>query len=551
MRKAIKKELLTSLIILLLLLLTASIQYFTQIGMLPIKALFPRGMIHLCLLIIWGISVHSRIIQTQIRQYMLAITAMMAFWILLKIVKHSINNIEIKRWLWYLYYIPMLFIPVIALFVSMSLGKAENYKLPLWTKLLYVPSAIIFFAILTNDLHQLAFSFPTGIMTDLDYRYETVYYVALGWIILCALVAFILMLIKCRIPHSRFLRCLPLLPLGMSLLYTISYIRGVKYVLLLAGDMTIVQCLLIFATYESCIRCGLIHSNKDYDELLYATTIPVQITDTDFSLKHTSSALQNPLSSDILRHMNSDTVMLDKDTILKRHPLQDGWVFWTEDISELNRIQEELGMTQDELRDSGNVLAAENAQREKRLRLSEENRLYDMMEIQTSKQVTLLRNCLTEIQKAESTDAARKLLGQAIILGTYIKRRNNMIFVSTRRGTISAQELRLCFNESVENLNLYGMECAVSINGDGRFPMKQAMQIYDLFEVVVETGIESIRSLLFSIEINAFIEVNVCVSCTESLYRLKEQFPGIECTQDDDDLQYITYRTTVHALHEQ
>ena len=236
---------------------------------------------------------------------------------------------------------------------------------------------------------------------------------------------------------------------------------------------------------------------------------------------------------------------------MKRHPLQDGWVFWTEDISELNRIQEELGMTQDELRDSGNVLAAENAQREKRLRLSEENRLYDMMEIQTSKQVTLLRNCLTEIQKAESTDAARRLLGQAIILGTYIKRRNNLIFVSTRRGTISAQELRLCFNESVENLNLYGMECAVSINGDGRFPMKQAMQIYDLFEAVVETGIKSIRSLLFSIEINAFIEVNVCVSCTESLCRLKEQFPGIECTQDDDDLQYITYRTTVHALHEQ
>lgn len=544
MGRRTKKSIVKAWIVLPLLMFTAALQYLTQNGTLPQNVLLLRGAIHVCMLAMWGISVHTRIIQTQVRRYMLAITAMMAFWILLKVIKHSLDSIDIKRFLWYLYYIPMLFIPVIALFVGMSLGKAENYRLPLRTKLLYAPSAILFLLVLTNDLHQLAFSFPTGIMTDLCYLHETGYYIALGWIIICSLTSFIIMLIKCRIPHSRLLHCLPLVPLILSLVYTISYIRGVRYVLLFAGDMTIVQCLLIFAVFESCIQCGLIHSNIGYDELLEATTIPVQITGTDFSLRHTSKAMQSPLPIDTLQQMTSDSVLLDQDTLLKRHSLQRGWVFWTEDISEWNRIQEELSLTQDELRDTGNILAAENDQRKKLLRLAEENRLYDMMEIQTAKQVTRLRELLSEIQKTEQIDRAKRLLGQAILIGTYIKRRNNLIFVSTRRGTVSAQELQLCLHESVENLNLYGAECKVLIHGNALFPIEQAMQVYDLFEAVIEETMNSLQSLLLSIEIGTLIEVNICVSCRESLYRLTEQFSGVNYTKDEDDLQYLSFQTT-------
>ena len=544
MARRTKKSIVKAWIVLPLLMFTAALQYLTQNGTLPQNVLLLRGAIHVCMLAMWGISVHTRIIQTQVRRYMLAITAMMAFWILLKVIKHSLDSIDIKRFLWYLYYIPMLFIPVIALFVGMSLGKAENYRLPLRTKLLYAPSAILFLLVLTNDLHQLAFSFPTGIMTDLCYLHETGYYIALGWIIICSLTSFIIMLIKCRLPHSRLLHCLPLVPLILSLVYTISYIRGVRYVLLFAGDMTIVQCLLIFAVFESCIQCGLIHSNIGYDELLEATTIPVQITGTDFSLRHTSKAMQSPLPIDTLQQMTSDSVLLDQDTLLKRHSLQRGWVFWTEDISEWNRIQEELSLTRDELRDTGNILAAENDQRKKLLRLAEENRLYDMMEIQTAKPVALLRELLSEIQKTEQIDRAKRLLGQAILIGTYIKRRNNLIFVSTQRGTVSAQELQLCLHESVENLNLYGAECKVLIHGNALFPIEQAMQIYDLFEAVIEETMNSLQSLLLSIEIGTLIEVNICVSCRESLYRLTEQFSGVNYTKDEDDLQYLSFQTT-------
>ena len=542
MSRETQKSILAALITLPLIAFAASLQYLTKIGALPQNALLLRGAIHICLLTAWGVSIRTRIIQTQVRRYLLAIIVMMALWLLLKIIKHSIDSMDIKRWLWYWYYFPMLFIPVVALFVSMSLGKAENYQLPLWTKLLYAPSGLLLLLVLTNDLHQGVFSFPSGIMTDIDYCYEAGYYIVLGWVMLCAFASFAIMLKKCRIPQSKTVLLLPLIPLGLSLIYCIAYICGVRFVLLLAGDMTVTHCLLIFAAFEGCIRCGLIQSNMGYNALFEATMLPVQITNADFSLRHISAAMREPIPQDTLRQMGADTVELDADTLLKRHSLHGGWVFWEEDVSELNRLHEALKLTLDELRDMGNVLTAESAQREKHLRLSEENRLYDMMEMQTSRQIAMLRGRLTAIQRMTDENLARRLLGQTIVIGTYIKRRNNLIFVGAQRGVISMQELRLCFNESIECLNLYGVECRALIDGEILLATEQAAQIYDLFEAVVEIGLESLESLLISVEIRDWIEVNICVSCKETLCGLKERIPALEWMQDEDGLQYIIHK---------
>lgn len=89
--------------------------------------------------------------------------------------------------------------------------------------------------------------------------------------------------------------------------------------------------------------------------------------------------MQGTLPQSKLRHIQQDTVYLDDDTLLKRHKLRRGWVFWKEDISALSQVQKKLELTRDELHDTGDVLAAENAQHARWLKLTEQNRLYDMM----------------------------------------------------------------------------------------------------------------------------------------------------------------------------
>ena len=500
-----------------------------------------RSGIYVFLFSAWCYSLWIRIVQTQVRRYLLAISVLMVLWILLRSIKFSIENTDAERRLWYFYYFPMLFIPMLSVFVSRSLGKGEDFRLPRWTKLLYLPTMLLLLLVLTNDLHQQVFSFPSGVLSDREYRYESGYFFVLGWGALCAGFAFLSMVKNCRIPRSRRIRWLPLVPLALSLAYAYAYVKKVHWVWVLAGDMTVSQCLIFASILECCIQCGLIQSNLGYDELFEATSLPVQITDRAFRSQYVSVAMQGALPQSELRQMQQDTVHLGDDTLLKRHKLRRGWVFWKEDISALNQIRKELELTRDELRDTGDVLAAENAQRARWLKLTEENRLYDMMEAQTARQIAMLRDLLAELRKTEDPDRARHLLGQVIIIGTYIKRRSNLIFVGVQRGAISVQELRLCLNESSENISASGADCKTIVKGEGQLTVEQATQVYDLFEAVVETELESLRALLVSIEVGKRVEVALCVAAAEPLRGLCGRFPGLEWEQDEDGLQYLTW----------
>ena len=542
MSKATKKSLLCALAALALIAFAMWLRYASrQIFHSPAVSHLRSG-IYVFLFSAWSYSLWNRIVQTQVRRYLLAISALMVLWILLRSIKFSIENTDAERWLWYFYYFPMLFIPMLSVFVSRSLGKGEDFRLPRWTKLLYLPTLLLLLLVLTNDLHQQVFSFPSGVLSDRAYRYESGYFFVLGWEALCAGFALLSMVKNCRILRSRRIRWLPLVPLALSLAYAYAYVKKVHWVWVLAGDMTVSQCLIFASILECCIQCGLIQSNLGYDELFEATSLPVQITDPAFCSQYVSAAMQGALPQSELRQMQQDTVHLGDDTLLKRHKLRRGWVFWKEDISALNQVQKELELTRDELRDTGDVLEVENAQRARWLKLTEENRLYDMMEAQTARQIAMLRDLLAELQKTEEPDRARRLLGQVIIIGTYIKRRNNLIFVGEQRGAISVQELLLCLNESSENISVYGADCKTIIKGEGQLTVEQATQVYDLFEAVVETELESLRALLISIEVGKWVEVALCVSATEPLCGLRARFPGLEWEQDEDGLQYVTQK---------
>ena len=540
MSKATKKSILCALGVLALIAFAMWLRYASRHIFHSPAVNHLRSGIYVFLFSAWCYSLWTRIVQTQVRRYLLAISVLMVLWILLRSIKFSIENTDAGRWLWYFYYFPMLFIPMLSVFVSRSLGKGEDFRLPRWTKILYLPTLLLLLLVLTNDLHQQVFSFPSAVLSDQAYRYESGYFFVLGWEALCAGVALLSMVRNCRIPRSRRIRWLPLVPLALSLAYAYAYVKKVHWVWVLAGDMTVSQCLIFASILECCIQCGLIQSNLGYDELFEATSLPVQITDRAFCSQYVSAAMQGALPQSELRQMQQDTVHLSDDTLLKRHKLRRGWVFWKEDISALNQIRTELELTRDELRDTGDILAAENAQHARWLRLTEENRLYDMMETQTARQIAMLRDLLAELQKTEDSGRARHLLGQVIIIGTYIKRRSNLIFVGVQRGAISVQELRLCLNESSENIIVYGADCKTIVQGEGQLTVEQATQVYDLFEAVVEVELESLRALLISVEVGAQVEVTLCVLAAEPLCGLRARFPDLEWEQDEDGLQYVT-----------
>ena len=118
-------------------------------------------------------------------------------------------------------------------------------------------------------------------------------------------------------------------------------------------------------------------------------------------------------------------------------------------------ILDELKTLREGLRDS-NAVAMQNYQMDKRLRvLAEKNRLHDVIHRQTAHQINLLGDWLGKLQKTADEAEKRELLRRIVVVGTYLKRRNNLILVSEQDGIIKEEELKLSIREMMKNLQAF------------------------------------------------------------------------------------------------
>lgn len=455
-----------------------------------------RAAIYIGLFVAWGISVRSRIIQPQVRRYLTAVSALMIFWMTVRSIRYSLEEaLWVMRHLWYLYYLPMLFIPLLAVFIALSLGKPESFRLPKWTVLLYIPTAALLLLVLTNDLHQLVFRFPEDAVVWMnEYRYDIVYFPVVGWMVLCALTALVIMLVKCRVPNSRKVLVLPFVPVVLSVIYGALYIFQLPWLRLIAGDVTVVFCLLIAATLESCIQCGLIQSNTHYNDLLLSCTLRVQLTDPEYQ-RLLSSRSAEPIPLQIMRQTETGPVRLDGGLRLSGAPVRGGHVLWTEDVSELLEVLEELQDVKDSLEDNNALLRAEYTLKAREAHIAEQDRLYNIIQRETAPRIKLLAE-LTDAFETMGDEAQRKqILGKMAVIGAYLKRRSNLIFLADKTPLFQEKELHLTFGESMDNLELCGITCGLLSELEGPVEARQLMKMYDLFEEIVERSIDTMSTI--------------------------------------------------------
>ena len=151
----------TGVLVAVLIVCAISARVLGKFDVFPVPLGLVRTILYISLYIGWGLSVSHRILQTQVRRYMVGVSCLTVFWFVIRSIKYFfVVAPEAIRHLWYWYYCPMLFIPLLSVFVSMSLGKPESYHLPKWTRLLYLPTLFFLLLVLTNDLHQLSPSRP-------------------------------------------------------------------------------------------------------------------------------------------------------------------------------------------------------------------------------------------------------------------------------------------------------------------------------------------------------------------------------------------------------
>ena len=472
-----------------------------------------RGVIHISLLMNWCISLHRRIMNVQVRRSLVSVSILMIFWLTAKVIKYEFiadRTFWLGRYIWYSYYVPMILIPLLGIFIIDHMGKPEGYRNPRWMNALYIPAFMLLGGIFTNDLHELTFSFPDGIKQfDYTYGYGPIYFATMAWFVLGGIYVVIMLLKKSRVPGSKRLQKMPAMIMGGAVVFWTLYCCGIFR----DCDLTVVDCLILSLLLESAIQSGLIASNTNYKKIFNTSTVAAQIVNLDYQPCFASTSAVS-LTQDEIKEIGKQPVQKD-NTILHTKPIKAGFVVWQDDVTEINKLTEQLQEVQKQLGRKNALLQAELKLKEQQAQLEEKNHLYNRITKEVSPQIEKIEALL---EQTKNSQLAENALVKMCVIGSYVKRRSNLLLLGEENPIVQAREIEYCIRESLDNLQLASVSVLLNAKCEGNIPLSCLLAAYDFYESLIEMLFDQITAMMVRITCkDGTLKMNLQIGCANSI----------------------------------
>ncbi len=472
-----------------------------------------RAALYLLLFSLWGYSLDRRIIQPQTLHCLRLTAALMLVWLVLRTLKYEIvTDPTVARYIWYLYYLPMLFIPLLGVYIALFLGKPQEIRLNVRTGCLAIVPAVLFLSVITNDLHQQVFAFSGGVPGGQDnssFSHRPLYFACLVWMVACMVFSLVRLLNKSRIPGSGKKNLAPFVTGCITVLYGVLYLSGLPAVRWWFGDMNVMFCLLFAAIYESCIRCRMIQSNTGYVELFEATTLAACIADSSGNI-----VLRSHAACEDIACPEEGTQVFRPDGIrISSAPISGGYAVWQDNVRPLTELRAKLSGNKAIIKNNKEKLQEAYFIQKKLYELTEKNRIYDELEARYGKQINRIGQLLKQCEDTGPAEV-QNLLKRILLLGTYIKRGANLYFLGMEYELLPQQELRLTVDEAVRVMTVCGTECSVVYRTTKPMRSTEVMRLFDLLKTVAEMTVNGLQSLFISVSDS---EMDLSVECTADL----------------------------------
>ena len=486
-----------------------------------------RAALYLLLFALWGFSLDRRIIQTQALHCLRLTAALMLVWLILRTLKYEfVTDLTVARYIWYLYYLPMLFIPLLGVYIALSLGKSEEYRLTEKAGFLTAIPGILFLLVITNDLHQQVFAFSSGVPgvpDNYSYSHGIFYFCGLAWMVACMAFSLVLLLKKSRVPSGSKKRMRPFVIACITILYALLYLSGLPAIRWWLGDMNVTFCLLYAAIYESCIHCRMIQSNTGYVELFEATTLAACVADRSGNIVLRSRAA----GEDMVCPREGVQLLRPNGVRISSAPISGGYVVWQDNVRPMIELRAKLSENKAIINSNKEKLQEAYIIQKKLSELTEKNRIYDAVETRYGEQITRAGQLLQQCRGAEPEEI-QGALKRLLLLGTYIKRSANLFFLGLEYELLPQQELRLTIDEAVRVMTVCGTDCSVVYHTTRPMHSAEVARLFDLLKTVAEATIGGLYSLFISVSDS---EMNLSVESAADLSFLAS--PDITVRQED------------------
>ena len=467
---------------------------------------------------------YFRVLDKPMRRYLISIGLLLALLLLFRASKYIAfeESNFIARHLWYFYYLPFIFTPPLTILASLSVGEDGLFKRKGIIISLLTFSSILFLIVLTNDLHQWVFKFNENFINwDNQYSYGIFYFVLIGILAIEMIIIIIILIKKCSLSAAKKMMWLPLLPILYSIVWMVFYALGVfDKIPFSLGELPEVFGFSIAGFFLGSIEIGLIPTNKYSKEFFLKSNISAFITDNKGNIHIKGNEALELSNSDLIF---DKTKVLSQDIRLHKNKINGGFVYWSDDIKELNQINEKLEDTIESMMDENELIRLENDLAFKDAFITAKEKTYDNITLATKKELDHIKVL------AEKTKDDLSLYDQNIkyisILIVYIKRYANLMLEAN--DSISLDEFYLSLNEIVLYLQKSNINAFLNKNYENRnIDSKNIMEAFQKFGDILNDSIEFFKGIMITINDNG----------------LKLVLEGIESTiakEIEDNTSYI------------
>ncbi len=528
--------------------------FFDEVNIIP--DVFPwrmvSGIYFLALGILIVIYFSERIADRgQLKRWMLCCAWLIVLFMFFRLVKYEIfpNDSAFARYAWYLYYLPMLYIPLCTFYATLYIAGEEKREFTKVKIAFGAVTSVLFLCVLLNDFHQTVFGFHDGFMNwDSDYTHGFGFYAVITWTYFLYGLSLFIMFKKCKLSGVKKNWWVTLIPfvLGITMQLLVAFGRMPRVNGFMVINFPEAVCFMIALFWECCIRIGLIPTNKGYGELMRASSLALQITDKSGNTIYKSVSAKE--LSDI--HKNKpEPILLDENTELYCEKIAGGYTYWQNDISELNEINKKLEEVHSLLAEETELIRLENELKEKQVSIEQRTKLYESINIRTITQSRKIAD-LAESALNETDEGVRNhMAGIICFLGAYIKRFANLKLLAENENMMSTAELGMAIAESLRYLGNADIPTDFAENGNVKIPADDVILLYEIFERLIENTLSDLKAVYVKLENSAGAVLKLTlegVSAALSEEAKDKLFQaGIPVTiKYEDEVSYIRFRLT-------
>ncbi len=528
--------------------------FFAQVDLIP--NVFPWRMISsmyfLALGILLVIYFAERIADRgQLKRWMMFCAWMMVLFMFFRMVKYEAFPADsvYARYTWYLYYLPMLFIPLCTFYATLCIGGGEKSGFAKVKSGFGVITFLLFLGVLSNDFHQKVFGFRDGFLNwDSNYTHGFGYYVVIAWTYFLYLFSIVVMFKQCRLSKVKKRWWVTIIPfaIGITMQLLIAFGKMPKINGLMVINFPEAVCFMIALFWECCIRIGLIPTNKGYGELMRVSSLALQITD------QSGKAIYKSLTAKEIEasyRERTEPLLLDEDTELYCERIPGGYTYWQNDISELNDINRKLEEIHTLLSEETDLIRLENELKEKQVSIEQRTKLYERINAKTVAQSKRIADLAEAALKTDDVSLRNYNSGLICFLGAYIKRYANLMLLAENEDRMSTAELGMSIAESLRYLENVNIPSAYIGSGNVKIPTGDVILLYEIFEQIIEMHLSSLQAVYIKLENSAGVILKMTLEGISVVLDedIKEKLfqAGIPVTvKHEDENSYIRFRLT-------